>query len=263
MTANIWIVLTVLSGCLAIAFAAGFLTLRRKLRLLTSDRPAGNTPETTVHESDPDRHEIATAASGNENDEGCPDTNRLKETPILILAENSDSIKEYVTRNFGNSHAIVEIGDDLSKLTNALSKCHEVAITAITDSGPGKYGIEIPESQADRDFLSAFIKLVEDNIALESLDNRFIQDFFNMSASTLYRKVKNLTGTTTVDFIRQARLRKAVDNLERGCNISEAAFQSGYGDLGNFRAAFKDKYGMSPSQYIKGKKTDISEDNGI
>lgn len=48
--------------------------------------------------------------------------------------------------------------------------------------------------------------------------------------------------------------------MEEGLNVSEAAYTSGFNDLGYFRNCFKEEYGMAPSECIKQKN--IREDDG-
>ena len=74
----------------------------------------------------------------------------------------------------------------------------------------------------------------------------------NMSHSTLYRKIKALTGASGNEFIRKVRLRYSVRLMvEEGYNISGAAFASGFNDGNYYRNCFKEEYGMLPSDYLK------------
>ena len=74
----------------------------------------------------------------------------------------------------------------------------------------------------------------------------------NMSVSTLYRKLKGLTGLSGNEFIRKIKLKHSLRLLtEQGLNATEAAYASGFNDLGHFRRCFKEEYGVSPSKYAK------------
>ena len=77
-------------------------------------------------------------------------------------------------------------------------------------------------------------------------------DKMNMSHSTLYRKIKGLTGVSGNEFIRKIKLRHGLFLLTKErLNISEAAYASGFSDIGYFRKCFKEEYGATPSQYLK------------
>lgn len=38
--------------------------------------------------------------------------------------------------------------------------------------------------------------------------------------------------------------------LTQHCNVSEAAYRSGFSNLAYFRSAFRDEFGVSPSEYM-------------
>ncbi|MGN0231306.1 MAG: two-component regulator propeller domain-containing protein [Muribaculaceae bacterium] len=108
-------------------------------------------------------------------------------------------------------------------------------------------------SRIDEEFIKKFTRIVEENIAVADLDMTHMQQTLNMSHSTLYRKIKGLTGMSGNEFIRKLRLKRGKELLIDGCNVSEAAFSCGFNDVGYFRNCFKEEYGMSPSQFIKEK----------
>jgi AraC-like DNA-binding protein len=76
-----------------------------------------------------------------------------------------------------------------------------------------------------------------------------------MSHSTLYRKVKALTGLSGNEFIRKVRLRHSLHLMvHEHRNVSEAAYESGFGNIPYFRNCFKEEYGMTPTEYLKSLK---------
>lgn len=121
--------------------------------------------------------------------------------------------------------------------------------------------VEIPQlSKLDTEFLKKLNGIIESNFATEKLDMAFFSDKMNMSHSTFYRKLKMLTGVTPVDYVKKIRLNKSLDLIASGeFNITELAYQTGFNNPAHFRDAFKNEFGMSPSQYIKQRKPDSSE----
>lgn len=110
-------------------------------------------------------------------------------------------------------------------------------------------------SRLDEEFLSCFTAHVEENMDMDKLDMSFMMSKMHMSHSTLYRKIKSLTGMSGNEFIRKIRLKNSLRLLtEEGFNVSEAAYASGFNDLGYFRACFREEYGMAPSEYLKRRK---------
>jgi AraC-like DNA-binding protein len=63
-----------------------------------------------------------------------------------------------------------------------------------------------------------------------------------------------LTGISPNEFIRKIRLKNSVKLLMTGkYNVSEAAGESGFIDMGYFRECFREEYGMAPTEYLKSK----------
>lgn len=76
-----------------------------------------------------------------------------------------------------------------------------------------------------------------------------------ISVRTLHRGFTTLFNTTVVGYLTQQRLQKAEMLLRQGDRkVAEVANLVGYGHLGNFAAAFKRQYGITPSQCLAGKK---------
>ncbi|AFY44064.1 helix-turn-helix transcriptional regulator [Nostoc sp. PCC 7107] len=76
-----------------------------------------------------------------------------------------------------------------------------------------------------------------------------------VSVRTLHRGFSAIFNTTVVGYLTQQRLQKAEMLLRQGDRqVSEVANLVGYGHLGNFAAAFKRQYGITPSQCLAGKK---------
>ena len=73
-----------------------------------------------------------------------------------------------------------------------------------------------------------------------------------ISRTTLYNKIKGLTGNTPSDLIREYRINRAKKLLrEHRLTISEVTDQVGFADHKYFREVFKKATGMTPSEYAK------------
>lgn len=68
------------------------------------------------------------------------------------------------------------------------------------------------------------------------------------SRTTLYRKIKSLTGMSINGFVRWVRLKKSAELIAQGMNVSEAAYNTGFNDLKHFRESFKKLFGKNPSE---------------
>ena len=107
-------------------------------------------------------------------------------------------------------------------------------------------------SKLDRNFLEKVNRVIEENMSLERMDIAFIADKMCMSHSTLYRKVKALMNISVNELVRDAKMRHAATLLESGeYTVTEVSDMTGFSSVPYFRQRFKEKYGMSPSEFMK------------
>ena len=75
----------------------------------------------------------------------------------------------------------------------------------------------------------------------------------------VYRKIKQLTGMSIVEFIRDTRLRKASLYLAQGkLSVTEVMYKVGFTTASYFSKCFKEKFGVSPSEYSAGGYDSVS-----
>ena len=85
-------------------------------------------------------------------------------------------------------------------------------------------------------------------ISLETLSQKF-----NLSQTYISRLFHDRLHTSYIDFINKIRVGHACQQLEKGCNITEIAFSSGFSSISTFNRAFLKHMGTSPREYIKSK----------
>lgn len=104
----------------------------------------------------------------------------------------------------------------------------------------------------DQKFLESVYKIFEENLETSSLNAVMVSEKMNMSHSTLYKKIKILTGLTFVEFLRDYKLSVAKQLIqETGYSVSEASYKVGYSDNKYFSKLFKAKFKKSPSYFLK------------
>ena len=86
----------------------------------------------------------------------------------------------------------------------------------------------------------------------EDFDVKAFSREMGMSRSSLYNKVRSLTGKNLAAYIRITRLRKAAQLLQEGqYNIIEIAYKVGFQSRQAFNKSFKAQFGMTPSEFKK------------
>lgn len=124
------------------------------------------------------------------------------------------------------------------------------ASTAMTETDSS--AIISKMTTADSEFLRKVGDIILADIAGEKLDVGFIADRMCMSHSTLYRKVKAITGMSVARLIRKYRAIRAAELLLTGrYTVSEIALMVGMGSPANFRQCFREEYGTTPSDYLQ------------
>jgi DNA-binding response OmpR family regulator len=107
----------------------------------------------------------------------------------------------------------------------------------------------------DEKFLKRLIALIEKNISKELLDVEFLSQNLDVSRTQLYRKIGALTDMTPKEFVKDIRLKRAAQLIvQNKLNISEVAYDVGFNDVSYFRKCFREKFGMSASDYKKSAK---------
>ena len=105
---------------------------------------------------------------------------------------------------------------------------------------PVKAETELPMNRLDTEFINKLTQYVEKNIQSEKMDMGLLAEQMHMSHSTLYRKIKALTGFSTNEYVRKIKMRNAEKLLLEGrYTISEIAFKIGINSPVYFRQCFK------------------------
>ena len=89
---------------------------------------------------------------------------------------------------------------------------------------------------------------------------QFVEEM-GTSKSTLYKKLKSLTGLNTSAFIRNIRLKAACRIMEEkgsSVRVSDLAYAVGFNDPKYFSSCFKKEFGMLPTEFLKKIKEDPS-----
>jgi DNA-binding response OmpR family regulator len=103
----------------------------------------------------------------------------------------------------------------------------------------------------EEEFLRKLTALVFERLEEENLRGDVLAHELFMSRSTLFRKIKSLTGLSISAFIRGVKLRRAAERLlsEPQTPIGQIAFEVGFKDAKYFRKSFQQEFDQLPSTY--------------
>ncbi len=101
----------------------------------------------------------------------------------------------------------------------------------------------------DEEFLTNAIAIIEQNMSDFSFDSNALYSLLNCSQSTLYRKLKSLTGLSPNGLISSVRLKLATDLLHNSrMQITEIAYKVGI-EPKTFTRKFKAHFNCTPSKF--------------
>ncbi|MBO6584468.1 MAG: helix-turn-helix domain-containing protein [Gracilimonas sp.] len=101
----------------------------------------------------------------------------------------------------------------------------------------------------NQEFLNKLESIIESNLDNDQFSVEDLAKAIGQSRSTLHRKISDLTGQSTSQFIREYRLQKAHELLlKQEGNVSEIAFKVGFNSSSYFSKCFHDYYGYPPNE---------------
>ena len=117
------------------------------------------------------------------------------------------------------------------------------------------------QNQADKEFLHQITQKVAENISNEKFGVSELAAAIGMSRSNLLRKLNKLAGVSASQFIRQIRLEESMEMLKNsGMNVSEVAFEVGFGSVSYFIKCFREHYGYPPGEIGKQTQEPVSQE---
>ncbi len=181
---------------------------------------------------------------------------RSSHIPVVLLTARTGNVFKvegyssgadaYITKPFNSEVFLAQI-NSLLVTQKRLAK-HYGKIITLQPS-------EVKITPLDEQFLMKSIKIIEDNLQNDQFGAEFLASELAMSSSTLYRKVKALTGGSVSIFIRSVRLKRAAQLISKDSsfNVFDIAYEVGFKEVSYFRKCFKKQFGMAPTQYSETK----------
>lgn len=107
----------------------------------------------------------------------------------------------------------------------------------------------------DEQFMEKVMEFMEEQMDNAELTIDEFAEKLMLSRTIFYRKLKSIIGLTPVDFIREIRIKRAVQLIDSGeYNFSQVAYMTGFNDPKYFSKCFKKVIGITPSEYKEKKK---------
>ena len=183
-------------------------------------------------------------------------SNILNHVPIIIItakSEDSDRIQgldagadAYLLKPFNAD----ELNIRISKLLEQRRMLREKYGNALREGNEHKVEILPP----DKEFLLLLTNIIHTQLSDLTLDN--LADKLCMSQSQMNRKIKSITGLSSLAYILHIRMEWARQMLSStDIPVGEIAEKCGFSDQSHFTRTFKQRYGSTPTQYRNDSKS--------
>jgi len=117
---------------------------------------------------------------------------------------------------------------------------------------------EVTVTSSDERFLQQAIEIVEKHMMNTDFSVEMLVKEMGHSRSNLYLKFKEITGLSSSEFIRNIRLKRAVQLFESSdMSVKEIMYMTGFNTASYFAKCFKKQFGVKPSDYVRKSKNTI------
>ena len=193
----------------------------------------------------------------------------LAQVPVVLLTakvESEDVIAgiecgadDYITKPFSATYLKARVKNLLTQRQKlqGIYRNNLMTGTLATTSEEETVEEKGPEmSSNDRKFMDKLVDLMEKNMDNGELVVDDLVQELAVSRSVFFKKLKTLTGLAPIEFIKEMRIKRAVQLIETGeYSMTQIAYMVGINDPRYFSKCFKQKMGMTPTEYRdKGKK---------
>lgn len=153
-------------------------------------------------------------------------------------------VEEYLTKPFDEDLLLVRIENILK---NRRQYQHSFSINMDVST------LHVEEDSRDKKFMDRVMMVLAENYQEADFEVSKFAEAVGVSKTLLNRKLRDLTGESTNNFIKAYRLNKAkelilINKVTKNLNISEVAYEVGFNDPKYFAKCFNQKFGILPSK---------------
>lgn len=143
--------------------------------------------------------------------------------------------------------------DDMKRAINSFVQSRKHQRSLYGNSALMADKLELPAVQGnDEALMERIVQSVNRHLGDSDFSVEQLCDEAAISRAHLHRKMKEMTGLSVTEFIRNIRLEQAARLLrEQKLNITQVAYTVGFSNLGYFSTIFRKHFGVSPRSYVE------------
>jgi YesN/AraC family two-component response regulator len=104
----------------------------------------------------------------------------------------------------------------------------------------------------DEKFLSKLTRIIEDHVSDSDLNVNALSELSGINNKQIYRKTKQLTGMSPVEYIKSIRMKKAAMLLrQKKFTVAEVMYMVGYSNHSYFSKCFQAEFEKTPRQFME------------
>ena len=108
--------------------------------------------------------------------------------------------------------------------------------------------------------MERIMKCINENLSDPDFNVEKLSETVGISRAQLHRKLKEITGISAGDFMRNLRLEQAARLIkERKINVTQVAYAVGFNNQTHFSTIFKKHFGMTPTEYSEQERVKESD----
>lgn len=185
--------------------------------------------------------------------------------PVVLLTAKTDmdsklqgmelGADDYITKPFSATYLKARVGNILAQRIK-LQQLYCENLMNIQPVVEEEQQVQPEMSSHDRKFMEKLTKLMEKNMDNGELIVDDLVKELAVSRSVFFKKLKMLTGLAPIEFIKEMRVKRAAQLIESGdFNMTQIAYMVGINDPRYFSKCFKQRFGMTPTEYKEHAKT--------
>ena len=182
-----------------------------------------------------------------------PDYNHL---PIILLTAKTQEEDEEEALRIGADEFLTKpfrMGDLKLHIDNIIENRKRIQKEYSQESAAETRQKVAAPKTPDEIFLNRALELVIEHLADEEYDREALASDMGASSSTVYNKLRSITGLNVSSFIRDIRLKEARRMAEEDpkLRVSDLAYKVGFRDPRYFSTCFKKQFGVQPKEYME------------
>lgn len=196
---------------------------------------------------------------------------RTSHIPIILLTAKTDmqskieclkiGANDYITKPFSMAYLEARIDNILTerekwqkRYKNDLLNVSPAANAETKEEEKTSIEQE-PLAKKDDAFMRSIVEIINKNMDNSDFSVEDLQDELKIGKWNLTSKVKALVGLTPMEFIRETRLAHAAELIDNSdYNMTQITYMIGMSDSRYFSRCFKQKFGVTPTEYKNRKK---------